>query len=183
MDGVKLGYVTLASFLASSFGFQALGPNRTLKNPYQGIKRRMNRPRYLSIDELLGQSSADPHAEEYLERELSSWTHRSVVLPVDRELAGAFLRDAYLVDSDLYDANLDGADLEGADLTGADLRRARMQEANLWGATLRNAKLQGAVLTGANLYLALLKGARYDRHTQWPAGFDPKKRGAIQVDG
>jgi hypothetical protein len=36
-------------------------------------------------------------------------------------------------------------------------------------------------LTLANLTHAGLRGARYDRATRWPAGFDPRAHGAILV--
>jgi uncharacterized protein YjbI with pentapeptide repeats len=55
----------------------------------------------------------------------------------------------------------------------AVLRRAGME-----GADLTRADLRGADLTGADLG-ADLGDARYDANTRWPAGFDPRKHGAI----
>ncbi len=52
---------------------------------------------------------------------------------------------------------------------GADLRRADLYEANLSGADLG-----GALLSGVNLI-----GARVNKNTTWPEGFDPKAAGVI----
>ena len=64
--------------------------------------------------------------------------------------------------ADLRRADLFGADLEGVDLSGADLN-----EANLSGADLG-----GALLSGVNLI-----GARANKNTVWPEGFEPKAAG------
>ncbi len=56
--------------------------------------------------------------------------------------------------------DLAGAFLENADLSDTDLR--------------------GADLSGADLKDAWLRGARYDRHTRWPDGFDPLRNGAVE---
>ena len=64
--------------------------------------------------------------------------------------------------ADLRRADLFGADLEGVDLSGADLN-----EANLSGADLG-----GALLSGVNLI-----GARANKNTTWPEGFDPVAAG------
>ena len=42
--------------------------------------------------------------------------------------------------------------------------------------------LKGAVLRHADLSGADLSGAVYDHDTLWPAGFDPKSAGAVEVD-
>ena len=55
----------------------------------------------------------------------------------------------------------------------------RGRGADLHGAVLALAPLQGSDLTDANLQNADLRGARYDRHTRWPSGFDPRPHGAI----
>ena len=55
--------------------------------------------------------------------------------------------------------SLEGADLEGGDLQGADLR--------------------GADLVGADLSQADLKGARYNKNTRFPEGFDPEAAGMV----
>ena len=71
--------------------------------------------------------------------------------------------------ADLRRADLFGADLEGVDLSGADLN-----EANLYEADLSGADLGGALLSGVNLI-----GARVNKNTTWPEGFDPKAAGVI----
>jgi uncharacterized protein YjbI with pentapeptide repeats len=119
-------------------------------------------------------------------------------------LFGADLRGAHLVGTDLRNASLAGADLSHANLQGADLRGAflpgghsvkllrgpgkrplslKPQPTDLRGADLRGANLQGARLNiaGSRRSGVLLPGARYDRHTHWPSGFDPAKAGAVLV--
>jgi hypothetical protein len=91
-------------------------------------------------------------------------------------LVGRDLEAANLSGAVLRNANLRGEDLAGADLTGADLRGAILQRTTLGEADLRRADLRGANLTGADL-----KGAHYDAFTRWPAGFDPRRHGAVKV--
>ena len=74
--------------------------------------------------------------------------------------------------ADLRRADLFGADLEGVDLSGADLN-----EANLYGADLSGADLGGTLLSGVNLI-----GARANKNTTWPEGFDPVVAGVIFED-
>ena len=69
--------------------------------------------------------------------------------------------------ADLRRADLFGADLEGVDLSGADLNEANLYEADLGG----------ALLSGVNLI-----GARANKNTTWPDGFDPKAAGVIFKD-
>ena len=57
-------------------------------------------------------------------------------------------------------------------LTGHDLREADLQ----------NALLHGADLTAPDLAGADLRDATFDRHTRWPAGFDPRAAGARSVE-
>ncbi len=64
--------------------------------------------------------------------------------------------------ADLRRADLFGADLEGVDLSGADLNEANLYEADLGG----------ALLSGVNLI-----GARANKNTTWPDGFDPVAAG------
>jgi uncharacterized protein YjbI with pentapeptide repeats len=124
----------------------------------------------------------------------------------DADLAGTNFRGADLRGADLRHANLScttsfresvevtrtGATVEhwvraflegGADLRGANLQRADLQHARLWRADLRNADLRAANLGGVDLVGVWLKGALYDSCTQWPAGFDPRKRGAKLASG
>ena len=74
--------------------------------------------------------------------------------------------------ADLRRADLFGADLEGVDLSGADLNEANLYEADLSGADLSGADLGGALLSGVNLI-----GARANKNTVWPEGFDPVAAG------
>ena len=76
--------------------------------------------------------------------------------------------------ADLRRADLFGADLEGVDLSGADLNEANLYEADLSGADLSGADLGGALLSGVNLI-----GARANKNTVWPEGFDPVAAGVI----
>jgi len=64
--------------------------------------------------------------------------------------------------ADLRRADLFGADLEGVNLSGADLNEANLYEADLGG----------ALLSGVNLI-----GARANKNTTWPDGFDPVAAG------
>ena len=55
---------------------------------------------------------------------------------------------------------------------GADLRRADLFGADLEGVDLSGADLGGALLSGVNLI-----GARANKNTTWPDGFDPVAAG------
>ena len=67
---------------------------------------------------------------------------------------------------------LTGVDLRGADLRGANLRGVAILKEG-FGAT--------DSLGETDLRHARLTGARYDRCTRWPRGFDPVKAGAVLV--
>lgn len=71
-------------------------------------------------------------------------------------------------------ANLSHVNLRRADLRGADLRDANFRFVDLSGAHLEGADLIGANLDGSNL-----TRATYDEDTRWPAGFDPRRAGAL----
>jgi uncharacterized protein YjbI with pentapeptide repeats len=92
----------------------------------------------------------------------------------------ADLRGAHLGFPDLRGADLRGADLRGAVFDGADLRGAVFDGANLRGTTIGLSDLRGADLRGAHLRGADLYGARADRLTQWPEGFDWRGAGVEQ---
>jgi uncharacterized protein YjbI with pentapeptide repeats len=122
------------------------------------------------------------------------------------DLSKADLRGAILRHACMWGTNLPGAQLQDADLRGAKLPFARLKGADLAGADLRGAIL--TEITGASyqfdapeylpqpiqqsdLYRIMLDavdfagvkltGARYDVHTRWPAGFDPRQHGAVLV--
>jgi uncharacterized protein YjbI with pentapeptide repeats len=98
----------------------------------------------------------------------------------DANLRGANLsayaeRSASFVNADLREANLNEAKLGGANLSGADLRGIgnNIRIADLSGTVLFGTDLRGVHFFDANLY-----GARCDRDTKWPDGFDWQDHGA-----
>jgi uncharacterized protein YjbI with pentapeptide repeats len=102
-------------------------------------------------------------------------------------LIGAVMTQATLANADLLHASLAEADLTGAVLTGvmlagAELVDASLAGADLTGANLTKANLAGANLEGARLAGAVLKKARFDNRTRWPANFEPEQHGAIRVE-
>ncbi len=86
------------------------------------------------------------------------------------EMEGARLEAARLNDADMAEAKLRGAQLYEADARSAEFDFADLRGANLCRADLR----------GADLATAELEGARFDRRTQWPAGFDFEAHGVIE---
>ena len=105
-----------------------------------------------------------------------------------RDMSGLYLRACNLLRANLKGTNLDGANLNGAylawaflseaTLKGADLGDADLAGAGLVGADLSGANLCGTNLTRADLTGVKLAGARYDRRTAWPEGFEPQDSGA-----
>ena len=87
-------------------------------------------------------------------------------------LSGADLRYAVLSGADLRYAVLSGAVLRYAVLSGAVLRGAVLRYAVLSDADLSDAVLRYADLSGGDLRSADLRGARWDKYTKWPEGFD-----------
>ena len=72
--------------------------------------------------------------------------------------------------------SLVGIDLRNLYLSFVDFSSLELRRADLEGCCLSHALLDGSDLTDANL-----KDARYDRRTQWPAGFDAQQHGALLV--
>ena len=100
------------------------------------------------------------------------------------DLHGTNLRGANLHGANLRRARLSDVDLQGADLTSADLLGAALYDADL-----RNADLRGAIWWGCGAGItdverigAQFFGARYNRATRWPAGCNPRKECARQVE-
>lgn len=90
-------------------------------------------------------------------------------------------------------AILEGANFAGVNLNSVSFQKCRMKGANLRGcrgvgdvqhADLREADLCGAVFDVSAYYLTgcNLQGARYDKHTYWPSGFDVAASGAVLVE-
>jgi uncharacterized protein YjbI with pentapeptide repeats len=109
-----------------------------------------------------------------------------------RDMSGLYLRACNLLRANLKGTNLDGANLNGAYLAWAYLGEASLKDADLRDADLAGAGLEGADLSGANLCgtsltrakltEAKLAGARYDRRTAWPEGFEPRDSGAERLE-
>jgi uncharacterized protein YjbI with pentapeptide repeats len=89
------------------------------------------------------------------------------------------LRSLYLRSASLHGADLSKSNLSKAYLCDANLSKANLSHADLWDANLRDANLRGADLKGTNLGSANLAGAKFDKDTKWPDGFDPIAAGAI----
>jgi hypothetical protein len=129
----------------------------------------------IATDALATEVGADDSEYRRAVRQIQRASHRSS--PTERRFVRQFLRrlDArrrvYERVRNVRGADLAGANLYGTDMSGLDLR----------GADLRSAYLGHADLSGARLRRSDLRGARYDRHTLWPRGFDPRRRGAIRV--
>jgi uncharacterized protein YjbI with pentapeptide repeats len=101
--------------------------------------------------------------------------------PSRADLTGADLTGARLASASLDFASLNSARLCHAGMRRASLRAADLMNADLRGADLRAADLCAADFWNADLRSADLTGARYDRDTRWPEGFDPGKQGAKRV--
>lgn len=88
-------------------------------------------------------------------------------------LRGAHLRGALLISTDLSSADLRNADLGVLTISKADFRNADLRGTNFrgWGAT--------TVIWDTKLGDAEFTGAKYNRATRWPLGFDPQSRGCI----
>ena len=103
------------------------------------------------------------------------------------------LRNANLPGINLTNVKLSGRDLSGIKINMGNLTRADLRNVNFTGAELamtifNGADLRGAILKGADLRrsadlpYADLRGAKYDKTTRFPDGFDPKQVGMILVD-
>lgn len=96
------------------------------------------------------------------------------------------MTEASLTRADVTEADLKGADLTGAYLINTVLTVVNLTDVNLTGAyltraNLTGANLTGADLTGADLYKVILKEAKFNNETKWPADFDPVSAGAILI--
>jgi fumarate reductase subunit D len=78
-------------------------------------------------------------------------------------------------------ADIAHTDLLNANLHGCTLWHVRMRDVNLAGADLTGADLRGADLRDAVLDGVDFSGARANRRTWWPNGFEPQAHG-ISID-
>jgi uncharacterized protein YjbI with pentapeptide repeats len=111
------------------------------------------------------------------------------------DLTGADFREATMRWTSFTDADASGANFEGTDLSKAHLRRTILRGANLRNLTAIGTgealDLRGADVRGANLMgfqegsgtPAKWRGAKYDRTTKWPKGFDPAAAEAVLYKG
>jgi len=107
--------------------------------------------------------------EDYLGWDEKEATLRIVgnIKRLNREgVSNITLVNAYLPAAQLYLTNLRRADMRGANLRGASLFRVDLRGADLWQADLLDADL---------------RGAKFDKTTLWPEGFDPKAAGAFNM--
>lgn len=92
------------------------------------------------------------------------------------DLTGASFRKSNLAGADLRHSVLDQVDLSGCDLRDADLSGASLLETDFAGADLRGANLTAC----RQMAMVNLRGARFDRHTQWPGGINLTNSGVIR---
>jgi hypothetical protein len=106
--------------------------------------------------------------------------------------AGADFRGAIFKATGLQSADFSGANFQDTDLGNSSFQNSKLNGANLRGAKgigdvlkadLRDADLRGAVFTCTAYYMegCRLKGAKYDKDTKWPAGFDVAASGAVEA--
>ncbi|QDU31871.1 Serine/threonine-protein kinase B [Anatilimnocola aggregata] len=109
------------------------------------------------------------------------------------EAAGADFRDATFKAVSMQSADLSGAIFAGTDLGNISFQSSKLRGANLRGcqgigdvlkADLRESDLRGAVFTCTLYYMegVKLKGAKYDKSTRWPKGFDVAASGAVMSE-
>ena len=103
------------------------------------------------------------------------------------------LRNANLPGINLTGTKFNGRDLSGikinmGNLTRTDLRNVNFTDAELTMTIFNGADARGAIFNGADLRrsadlpYADLRGAKYNKTTRFPDGFDPKQEGMILVD-
>ena len=105
------------------------------------------------------------------------------------DLRGANLELAGIQNANLSQANLEGLDLKKLSLYGCNLRGANLKNAkgftDIRKADLRDADLRGAYLLGIESSYSAdvnLRGAKYDKLTRFPKGFDIEGSGAKLVE-
>jgi uncharacterized protein YjbI with pentapeptide repeats len=105
------------------------------------------------------------------------------------DFRGATLANSSFQEADLAKANLEGVDLTSVSFQNAKLRGAKLRKAkgftDFTRADLREADLRGANMLGMKDYggtTAKFTGAKYDKSTRWPKGFDVEASGAVLVE-
>ena len=89
----------------------------------------------------------------------------------EAEIPTRYPKPDWMAVSTFADARFDGADLRGVDFT----------RALIFGAVFDGADLRGANLADTMSLPKSMRGARYDRHTRFPEGIDPRAWGMIYV--
>lgn len=89
----------------------------------------------------------------------------------EAEIPTRYPKPDWMAVSTFADARFDGADLRGVDFT----------RALIFGAVFDGADLRGANLANTMSLPKSMRGARYDRHTRFPEGIDPRAWGMIYV--
>jgi uncharacterized protein YjbI with pentapeptide repeats len=125
-----------------------------------------NKPMYRATLSEVTAFNADFHGAELVLARLNRGT-----------FGGASFRQADLKGASCVDADFRGADFVGAHCRSINLRRADLRDATMGDIDLTKARLQGADFRGCVLDDACVKGARYDRRTRFPEGFDPVSSG------
>jgi uncharacterized protein YjbI with pentapeptide repeats len=92
----------------------------------------------------------------------------------NRDFSTCFLVRANFRKTDLVQVIFNHADLRFADFRGSFIGYADFSDADLRGAALDGVYLKYAIIRDANLI-----GAWYDKFTDFPEGFDPKKPGCF----
>ena len=109
------------------------------------------------------------------------------------QMAGADFRGAIIQYTGFQEADLSGANFQGTELNNVSFQRCKMKGANLQNSKrigdvqntdLRDADLRGAVFTCTVYYMngCRLTGAKYDKNTRWPKGFDVDSSGAVLTE-
>ncbi len=111
----------------------------------------------------------------------------------DADMKSCDMRGATFSNAGFQGADFSKANLEGVDLTGISFQNTKLRGANLkktkgiadgTRADFRDADLRGANLLGMKDYAgttAKFTGAKYDKATRWPKGFDVEGSGAVLV--
>lgn len=84
-----------------------------------------------------------------------------------------------LVRADLSRAELSGIVITDAQLVGVDFTDSMLDCSELQGTTFGNCYLYGTNFEDCDLTDTTFNNSLYDDLTKWPAGFDPKKAGAL----